>query len=323
MRSTYRIVAVFVAAMTALALGGCGGQQPESSEMSGQEQPAESSAVDTETPSTSEGDGDAAAEPEAATVGSSLDAYSWAELSEISNEIAAAPDQAVATASKYGLCAADGSLDGTQEKSITLADGTETAVQIIGFAHDAKSDGSVAGITFIFKNAIAEHPMNATDTNEGGWERSEMREYLDGQMTSLPSDLQQVIVEVKKKTNNAGETDSISAVTSTSDKLWLLSAIEVWGEDVGINFGSKVNPNLGYNMAKVFNEEGKQYQLFEYMQNAPDYERYDFYSKGGTKKWWLRSPYPVSDDDFKLGGSDDGNQAGADGNFTVVPCFCI
>ena len=96
MRSTYRIVAVFVAAMTALALGGCGGQQPESSEMSGQEQPAESSAVDTETPSTSEGDGDAAAEPEAATVGSSLDAYSWAELSEISNEIAAAPDQAVA-----------------------------------------------------------------------------------------------------------------------------------------------------------------------------------------------------------------------------------
>ena len=71
---------------------------------------------------------------------------------------------------KYNLCTPDGKLDGTQVKNVTLFDGTTTQVQIAGFAHDDKTVGSgKAGITFIFKDAVAEHSMNNSRTNAGGW----------------------------------------------------------------------------------------------------------------------------------------------------------
>ncbi len=113
---------------------------------------------------------------------SAVEAYTWDELSRISAEIGAAGDEAAAieVAKKYNLCTPEGKLDGTQVKSVALADGTQTTVQIVGFAHDDKTAGGKAGITFIFGDCVGEAPMNSTDTNAGGWEASQMRAYLNG-----------------------------------------------------------------------------------------------------------------------------------------------
>ena len=105
-----------------------------------------------------------------AAVKSAVEAYTWDELSRISAEIGAAGDEAAAieVAKKYNLCTPEGKLDGTQVKSVALADGTQTTVQIVGFAHDDKTAGGKAGITFIFGICVGEAPMSSTDTNAGG-----------------------------------------------------------------------------------------------------------------------------------------------------------
>lgn len=258
---------------------------------------------------------------EAATVKSAVEAYTWDELAQISDEIGAAGDEAAAieVAKKYNLCTPEGKLDGTQVKLVTLTNNMTVPVQIVGFAHDDKTAGGKAGITFMFGDAIAEAPMNQTDTNAGGWEASQMRAYLNGDgMALLPEDLKKVVAPVDKLTNNVGETQDVSAVTTTSDSLWLLSAAELCGS---IDWYSDPSYNA------VLNAEGFEYQLFrdtavdssnandilvKNYQNSPDY-------------WWERSPSPNYSGGFQSVNS--GGNPGIGGNarysYGVVPGFCL
>ena len=252
----------------------------------------------------------------------SVDEYSWAELSKISQEIGQAGSEsaAIEVAKKYNLCTPDGRLDGTQTKTVTLSDGTTAQVQICGFAHDDKSDGSgKAGITFIFKDAVAEHSMNGSGYNSGGWEASEMRSWLNsGLKGQLPSDLQAVIVPVGKRTNNVGETTSASSVTVTSDALWLFSARELCGD---IDWYS----DQSYN--SVLNAEGAQYKLFRDM-NVDSYNGNAILTKnfhGSSCNWWERSANPSYSSNFldvySYGGPNSFDYAAY--SYGVVPGFCI
>lgn len=258
---------------------------------------------------------------EAATVKSAVEAYTWDELAQISDEIGAAGDEAAAieVAKKYNLCTPEGKLDGTQVKLVTLTNNMTVPVQIVGFAHDDKTAGGKAGITFMFGDAIAEAPMNQTDTNAGGWEASQMRAYLNGDgMALLPEDLKKVVAPVDKLTNNVGETQDVSAVTTTSDSLWLLSAAELCGS---IDWYSDPSYNA------VLNAEGFEYQLFrdtavdssnandilvKNYQNSPDY-------------WWERSPDPIGSGNFRFvdSGGNPYNNGGASYSYGVVPGFCL
>ena len=224
----------------------------------------------------------------------SVNDYTWEELSAISQEISKAGDEgaAIEVAKKYHLATADGRLDGTQVKNIELTDGTKAQVQIVGFAHDERADGSgKAGITFMFTNAIAERPMNATDTTHGGWEKSQMREWLaiEG-MNKLPADLSAKVVEVKKFTNNAGLTKDTSAVTPTSDRLWLPSAVELGGT-IAEQEWSRVGGELA---ASIYNHEGFEYQLFldsgvnPFADNIILARTLD----NTSCSWWERTPTP-------------------------------
>lgn len=266
----------------------------------------------------SEGDSQDAA---GAAVKSAVEAYTWDELSQISAEIGAAGDEAAAVevAKKYNLCTPDGKLDGTQVKSVTLADGTQTYVQIVGFAHDDKTGGGKAGITFIFGDCVAEAPMNPTDTSAGGWEASQMRAYLNGDWRAqLPEDLNAAIVPADKLTNNAGGTQDVSAVTATSDSLWLLSATELCG---AIDWCS----DSAYNA--VLNAEGFEYKLFRDTavdsMNMNEILVKNF--QGSPCFWWGRSPFPNRSDIFNsvlaVGRPDGANTA--DYSNGVVPGFCI
>lgn len=261
-----------------------------------------------------------------AAVKSAVEAYTWDELSQISAEIGAAGDEAAAieVAKKYNLCTPEGKLDGTQVKSVTLADGTQTTVQIVGFAHDDKTSGGKAGITFIFGDCVGEAPMNGEPTNAGGWEASQMRAYLNGDWRAqLPGELDAVIVPVDKLTNNIGVTQDVSAVTTTSDSLWLFSAAELCGE-----ISDWYTSQPAYNT--VLNAEGSEYKLFRDtgVNSVNTNEILVRNLQGSPRFWWGRSPIPDCSDYFLRMNSDGGPNSGnggrsANGSLGVVPGFCI
>lgn len=258
---------------------------------------------------------------EAATVKSAVEAYTWDELSQISDEIGAAGDEAAAieVAKKYNLCTPEGKLDGTQVKLVTLTNNMTVPVQIVGFAHDDKTAGGKAGITFIFGECIGEMPMNAEMTNAGGWEASQMRAYLNGDgMALLPEDLKKVVAPVDKLTNNAGETQDVSAVTTTSDSLWLPSFAELVGW----------LPDDASSDAPVFNAEGSQYKLYrdtnvvwENIENPILVKNY----QNSPDRWWERSPDPNYSVGFQRvnSGGDPFYNDGAGYSNGVVPGFCL
>ena len=262
----------------------------------------------------------------AAAVKLAVEAYTWDELSQISAEIGATGDEAAAIemAKKYNLCTPEGKLDGTQVKLVTLTNNMTVPVQIVGFAHDDKTAGGKAGITFMFGECIGEMPMNAGATNAGGWEASQLRAYLNSDgMALLPEDLQKVVAPVDKLTNNVGETQDVSSVTTTSDALWLFSyaelagpipASELWGG--GCEWA-----------AAVFNAEGSRYKLFSDMNvnwnddNSILVKNY----QNSPRDWWDRSPFPSNSVNFR-GVFSDGNPGhGGDAGYPlgVVPGFCL
>ena len=114
------------------------------------------------------------------------------------------------------------------EKTISLTTGEQVTFVILGFDHDDLTSGGKAGMTIGMKNLLATtYRMNATGTNAGGWDESEMRTSTMATLLSqLPSDLQGVIKQVNKKATAGSQSTSI---TTSADKLWLLAEVEVDG----------------------------------------------------------------------------------------------
>lgn len=254
--------------------------------------------------------------PKGPQVKSCLNDYSWEEIAQISKLISKKGDQngAIEIAKKYHLCTADGKLDGTQTKDVTLSDGTQTKVMIMGFNHDDKSDGSgKAGITFIFADDIAKKNMfekadldnlfqKIQDDGSASisWENASLRSWLsDSFSNELPSDLREQIVSVDKADAvmpwvsytidsyygggigaELNDDPDLMTTTTTSDKLWVPSFVEV-------------APLSDYLMDgwTYLLQEGSQYQLFDDTGVTADTPNsilgtYDSQDGGG---WWLRS----------------------------------
>ena len=254
----------------------------------------------------------------------SVEEYTWEELSTIADEISAATSasDAMDIAIGYNLTNSDGTLDGTQTKSVKLSNGSTVDVQIIGFYHDNLADSGRAGITFMFSESIDKRGMNSSGENNGGWKSSDLRGWLNSDgLAMLPEDLQSEIKTVIKSTNNTGMASEASVVTSTEDKLWLLALTEIVGE-----CGEE------YEMRDIYNAEGSQYQFFENVTMSPFYEsNYDALSymvrkyDGYETAWWERTARPKADSDFFRVGTDGYPDYGeaADDPVGVLPCFCL
>ena len=277
----------------------------------------------------------------------SVDEYSWSELSTISAEIAAAQSDssALEIAQRYNLTAKDGTLDGTQAKTIELVDGTTAHVVIAGFDHDDRTEGGKAGITFIFADAVALRGMNNigldSDLSElggvyGGWVASEMRGWLNGDFEqSLPSDLRSALASVVKSSCVVSQqetygADSIDQATETlieqsSDKLWIPALVEVSGVSETTS-AAKESPEW----IAPLQAEGSQYKLFrdcEVVENKPNaiLVRSALRTDGTPCRWWLRSVEDITFCDVRDDGSvlrykkavPAGEQQG------VVPCFAV
>ncbi len=102
-------------------------------------------------------------------------------------------------------------------KTLKINGMTATAM-IIGIDHDGTNT-----VTFMLKTKLADSGMNPTISNKGGWEASQMRTWLNGEIFNT-MDNRDYIKEVMKRTNNVGKNGTES--TSTYDKLFLLSVVE-------------------------------------------------------------------------------------------------
>lgn len=216
-------------------------------------------------------------------VGNSLEETSWSDLSIMS---------------KFGVC--DKYFRVGDKKNITV-NGVSYPVQIIGFNHDTLTSGGTAGMTFQLVNCLAtKYKMDTSDTNANGWEGCLMRKTtlnstIYGQ---LNSDLKAVIKAVNKVSSVGNNS---SGLETTSDKLFLLSEIEIFG-------------STHYSFAG----EGKQYEYYAAGNST-------IKTASGYKfTWWERSPRSGNTTNFcrvDTNGNADHNPASTTG--AVSFGFCV
>ena len=160
--------------------------------------------------------------------------------------------------------------------------------------------------------------MNTSDTNSGGWAKTQMRSTVLGAasdptnptantlLAALPADLRAVMKSVTKYTDNTGGgSNSASAVTATTDYLWLLAEFEV--------FGSRTYANSS--------EPSSQAQ-YEYFKAGNSKIAYKHSAAETAAAWRLRSPYYTTTNSFCAVASGGGaNNYGARRSLALVPGF--
>ncbi|MCI7135254.1 MAG: DUF6273 domain-containing protein [Clostridiales bacterium] len=158
--------------------------------------------------------------------------------------------------------------------------------------------------------------MNASNTNSGGWESSQMRANICGTSLSsysgtiiavIPAALRAVLKSVTKYTNNTGKSSAASAVTATTDYFFLLSEYEVFGTI------SRGNPN----------ESSKQAQ-YSYYSAGNSKIKYKHNGTSTAAYWWLRSPKASSSSFFVYVHTDGKvNSYFAGVSLGFAPGFCV
>ena len=246
--------------------------------------------------------------------------YTWEELSKLAKIIS----------NNYGT--EEGKINNNtaevnvsiNEKSGTLGVGDWTTVngkqvRILGFNHDelTNTDGYgegetniYAGISFEFLDCLSKTPMNASNTNEGGWGACELRGTLNS--TTFDSlENKQYIKEVNKQYIETYR--QAGSVTTSNDKLWLLSCSEIWND--GLN---------GQPYGQAVAKEGEQYKYFESINISVKTTNYNIAKKfnGSNVAWWLRSPYY---DNYYSNCATSGTitHNGASINYAIAPGFAI
>ena len=153
------------------------------------------------------------------------------------------------------------------QKTMTI-NGTDYAIDIIGKDHDIYSDGTgTAPLTFQMHHCYSTwYYMNSPATNVGGWHNSQIRTtHLPAIMALMPSEVQSGLKEVDKFTSAGSQS---STITTSADKLFLLSEIEVFGTNT-----------------YSFSGEGRSYEYYSAGNSAKKTT-----VSGSGRYWWTRSP---------------------------------
>ena len=156
-------------------------------------------------------------------------------------------------------------------------------------------------------------------TSVGGWEASEMRELLnDSLYLALSDDVRSAIVSVDKLSNNVGSSSSTNCVSTTHDRLWLPSIVELCGP---VNWEYFTNPAGADLYNQVFNGEGSQYAYFASC-DIDDAGPNAVLALGD--QWWLRSSAASTGRGRFVGEGGDPSEFG-DSNVVrgVVFGFCV
>lgn len=206
-------------------------------------------------------------------------------------------------------------------------------VFIIGFNHNATLEGNntihfqfgktaiTSGINVCFTDSYYSSTssgfrMNTSNTNSGGWNSSNMRTALCGTSLSsysgtfigvLPAALRAVLKSVTKYTNNTGHSTAASAVTATTDYIFLLAEYEV--------FGSATHAN---------STEASYQSQYAYYTAGNSKIKYKHSSTPTAAFWWLRSPYFIDSYGFVIVYTD-GTALTSDAGYSYgfAPAFAV
>lgn len=157
---------------------------------------------------------------------------------------------------------------------INLSDDAVYAdLEIIGYEHDDLADDSGKAPLTFFCSDLPQilRPMNETSSNEGGWEASAMRDFINGELfDALPDTLKSIIKPVYKISDGGA---SNKTLVTTTDNCWLASY-----DEVGLASGN-------YNLAG----QGELYSSI-FSSNKDSRKKY-VTDDTITAGWWLRSSY--------------------------------
>ena len=149
------------------------------------------------------------------------------------------------------------------QKAMSI-NGTDYLIDIIGKNHDDYADGSgKAPLTFQMHDCfINPHQMHASQSDI--WVSCTMRKNLEMLRTVMPTEVENSVKEVNKLV--AAGTNS-SVITTTAEKLFLLSEVEIRG------------------IAEyTFDGEGSQYAYYKAGNSVIKK------ANGTARRWWGRSP---------------------------------
>lgn len=161
---------------------------------------------------------------------------------------------------------------------------------ILGFNHNSSVEGgnsihfqfgkTAAGVDIAFVNSYGSTStgfcMNTSNTNSGGWNNSYMRKTIcPAFLAALPKAWQNIIAACTKYSDNTGGgSNTASYVTATSDKIWLLSEMEVQGTRSYAN-----------------SAEANYQKQYDYYRNGNSKVKYQHTATTSACYWWLRSVY--------------------------------
>lgn len=182
---------------------------------------------------------------------------------------------------------------------------------ILGFNHNSSVEGgnsihfqfgkTAAGVDIAFVNSYGSTStgfcMNTSNTNSGGWNNSYMRKTIcPAFLAALPTAWQNIIAACTKYSDNTGGgSNTASYVTATSDKIWLLSEMEVQGTRSYAN-----------------SAEANYQKQYDYYRNGNSKVKYQHTATTSACNWWLRSVRASNAISFcrvSTGGSANGTDA--------------
>lgn len=186
------------------------------------------------------------------------------DIKRVGNEISAKGLTSDKVASLYGWNIGD-------TTNITLTTGEVIQMRIIGFNHDALSDGSgTAGITLEMVNCLnTKYGVNATMSSAGGYPVSVMRNtHLPMIKETLPKNWVDIIKSVNKACSVTGWYQD-PQLTTLNESLFLLSTSELFG------------------LASTTADEGSQYEYYVGKSNSSRIKKVS----NTASIWWQRTPY--------------------------------
>lgn len=194
---------------------------------------------------------------------------------------------------------------------------------ILGFNHNSSVEGgnsihfqfgkTAAGVDIAFVNSYGSTStgfcMNTSNTNSGGWNNSYMRKTIcPAFLAALPKAWQNIIAACTKYSDNTGGgSNTASYVTATSDKIWLLSEMEVQGTRSYAN-----------------SAEANYQKQYDYYRNGNSKVKYQHTATTSACYWWLRSGRASNTSYFCFVNADgSAGYYGADGSIGFAPGFKV
>lgn len=181
----------------------------------------------------------------------------------LTTDLASASWEVISAISEAGLASSYWKVG--DKKAITV-EGENYEVQIIGFNHDTKTSGGKAGITFqTVKCIIPKMEITVQSSDICIWSRSNVRKRLQDIFNGLDESFKPYIKRVNKITTT---TSNSTTTETTSDALFLLSEVEIYGREIYSQVG-----------------EGSQYAWF----SAGNSEFKTILGETSNIPWWTRS----------------------------------